>query len=68
MKKAIDATQRFAVLHATGPMQELLLSLAWLLAESRRLRDAIAVDLGPLPPEPELKKKVDDLAAALALS
>jgi Ca-activated chloride channel family protein len=65
VKKAIQAARKLAArLDAEPGLRELLLAAAWLLAESRRLRDELARDLA-VADEPILRRRVDELAAGL---
>jgi Ca-activated chloride channel homolog len=66
VKKAIDAARRLALrLKGEPALREILVDLAWLLAEGKRLRGEIANELAGPADETRLRGRVDELAASL---
>ena len=69
VKKAIDAARKLAArLEGEPALREILVNLAWLLAEGKRLRGEIANDLAGPADERRLRGRVDELAASLSPS
>ena len=66
LKKAIDAVRLLGKRLVGEPvLRELLLSVAWLLADGKRLRKEVAADLGGSADEGRLRSRVDELAATI---
>ncbi len=66
VKKAIDASRKLAArLQGEPALREILVGLAWLLAEGKRLRAEIANELAGPADERRLRKRVDELVAGL---